>query len=103
MQGPGSFTQDAERQSANIRQLAHQEFRYNEKRMSGLDVPGLDRYPTATAAEIDSCLLRPHSDILVEIALRSHSMLDLYELTLGGYLYKLEIGDTVLLQLSLKD
>lgn len=61
---------------------------------------GVARYASAKSIEFETLNRQGHDDLLVEMAFRDHSLRNLWDITVSGYLYQFNLLDTVLIQFS---
>lgn len=83
-----------------FRHLVQEEYRWNEYAIEPRSTSFPKRFDSSKIIELKSLLIRSHTDLLVEVALRDHTLRDLYDITVVGFSFMFEVGDTVLLQLS---
>ena len=102
-----------------IRQLFQDEYRWTEIGITdrggpyfggstGVPAPtgeassplGLARYDSAEVIEEVTTNFGRQDDMLVDAALRDHSLRDLWDITVSGFLYQFNLLDTVLIQLN---
>jgi hypothetical protein len=82
------------------RHLMKAEFRWNEFVVEQRHSPSPKRFDSAKATELKSYMIGPANHLVVEFALRDYMHRDLYEITVVGFAFMFNIGDTVLLQLT---
>lgn len=63
-------------------------------------MPGESKYDSSKTVELHMLTDGPPYDHIVEAAFRDHILSDLYSITVHGYSFGIEVGDTVLLQLD---
>jgi hypothetical protein len=86
--------------NVNLREVLENEFRWIEFQSRGPTDVSLNRHDSSKTVEIISLSEHPFYEALIQIALRDHAMQDLYEMTVTGWSWQLEPGDTVLVELS---
>jgi hypothetical protein len=61
---------------------------------------GLARYASAKSIEFETLNRSGHDDLLTELVFRDHSLRNLWDVTVSGFLYQFNLLDTVLIQFS---
>jgi hypothetical protein len=83
-----------------VRHVMLDEFRWNQFPVAGTDQPGLKRYDSSKSVELTTTHLVAYNELVMEIVLRDYSQRDLYDITVVGFSFLFEVGETVLIQLE---